>query len=133
MDKIQIHSRIWLKKGGKNYLGNGKVKLLRHIQQEGSILKASKRMHMSYRSAWDNLRQIKELSKKDLIISISGGKKGGGTILTEEGEKAIEVFEVLEALKDRLWKSFEGCENLDEVLKRAEKYHKVFDEFSKNP
>lgn len=132
MDKIQIHSRIWLKKGGKNYLGNGRVKLLKHIQQEGSILKASKAMRMSYRSAWDNMQQIRELSKKELIVSVSGGKKGGGTILTEEGEKAIEVFETLESLKEQLWKSFEGCKNLDEILKRAEKYQKIFDEFSKS-
>lgn len=132
MDKIQIQSRIWLKKGGKNYLGNGRIKLLKHIQQEGSILKASKKMHMSYRSAWDNMRQIKALSKQDLIISASGGKKGGGTILTEEGKKAIRAFEALEALKDQMWKSFEGCENLDEVLERAEKYQQVFDEFLKN-
>lgn len=132
MDKIQIQSRIWLKKGGKNYLGNGRIKLLKHIQQEGSILKASKKMRMSYRSAWDDMRQIRELSQEDLIVSISGGKKGGGTILTEEGEKAIRAFEALEALKNRLWKSFEECNNLDEVLKKAEKYQQILDEFSKN-
>lgn len=132
MDKIQIQSRIWLQKGGKNYLGRGRIRLLKHIQEEGSILKASKKMRMSYSSAWNDVHQMQKLSQKDLIISASGGKKGGGTILTQEGEKAIKAFEVLEMLKTRFWKGFEECESLDEVLKRAEKYQQILDEFLKD-
>lgn len=132
MDKMQIQSRIWLQKKGKNYLGNGRIELLKHIKQEGSILKASKKMKMSYRSAWDDVQQMQELSHNNILQSISGGKKGGGTILTEEGEKAIEVFEALEALKNRLWKSFEDCKNLDEILKKTKKYQQVLDGFLKN-
>lgn len=118
MDKIQILSRIWLTKGGKNYLGNGRIELLKHIQKEGSLLKASKKMFMSYKAAWDNLHQIKDLGGEELVISSSGGRGGGGTKLTPEGERAIEVFERLENLKEQFWGSFDQCETLDEVLEQ---------------
>lgn len=135
MDKIQIHSRIWLKKGGKNYLGNGRVELLKHIKKEGSLLKASKKMYMSYKAAWDNLQQIKELGGEELVISSNGGKGGGGSKLTDEGEKAIVVFERLEGLKEKFWESFGDCKNLDEILAQIELWeihleqcsHKILD------
>lgn len=120
MDKIQIHSRIWLKKGGKNYLGNGRIELLKYIQSEGSLLGASKKMYMSYKAAWDNLHQIKELGGEELVVSSSGGKGGGGSKLTSEGEKAIEVFERLEKLKEAFWRRLDGCQTLDEILERIQ-------------
>lgn len=118
MDKIKIDSRIWIKKGRKNYLGKGRIELLRQIQNEGSILKASKKMYMSYKAAWDNLHQIKAIGEQDLIVSNNGGRGGGGTYLTPEGKRAIEVFDRLERLKVAFWERFDSCQSLGDVLEK---------------
>ena len=128
MDRIEISSRIWLRKGGKNYLGRGRIELLKHIRNEGSILKASKKMHMSYKAAWDDIHQINEIAGEELVLSSNGGKGGGGTRLTQEGEKAIEVFERLEGLKERFLSEFDQCQSLEELLEGIKKWEKRFDD-----
>lgn len=128
MDKVGISSRIWLRKGGKNYLGKGRIELLKHIQKEGSILKASKKMYMSYKAAWDDIHQINEIAGKELVLSSNGGKGGGGTRLTQEGEKAIRVFERLEGLQDRFLEKLDACQDLDDLLARIAKWEEKFDE-----
>ena len=117
---MRVQSRIWIQKEGKSYLGQGRIELLKHIQEEGSISKASKKMHMSYKAAWDNLNQINELSGVPLVESSNGGVGGGGSSLTLEGRRAIEVFERLDEVREEFFALFEGCENLEELGERLE-------------
>lgn len=127
---MKIQSRIWIQKDGKSYLGQGRIELLKYIQSEGSILKAAKKMHMSYKAAWDNLNQIKDLSGMPLIESSNGGVGGGGTTLTLEGRRAIEVFEKLEGVREEFFSLFDGCEDLqslDEQLERMKTFIQGFD------
>lgn len=118
VDTLKVYSRIWIKKGGENYLGYGRVELLRLIKEYGSISKASKMMRMSYKAAWDDINQIKGLDGKPLIESINGGKGGGGSVLTKEGERAIEVFDELEELKNEILEVFGDAKNFDELSNR---------------
>ncbi|ANV97378.1 hypothetical protein BBW65_00435 [Helicobacter enhydrae] len=113
MADFKVCSRVWIKKDGVNYLGKGRVELLRQIHKEGSILKGAKKMYMSYKAAWDNLNHIKDLGGVPLVSSNSGGRGGGGTSLTSEGERAIEVFTKLEALKEEFFAQFDECKDLD--------------------
>lgn len=118
---MKIQSRIWIQKEGKSYLGHGRIELLKLIQSEGSISKAAKKMHMSYKAAWDDLNQINELSKNPLIESCNGGAGGGGTSLTPQGERAIEVFEKLESIKEEFFAILEGCEDIEDLDMRLQK------------
>lgn len=126
-DTLKVYSRIWIKKGGENSLGYGRVELLRLIKEYGSISKASKMMRMSYKAAWDDLNQIKELEGKPLIESNNGGKGGGGSVLTKEGERAIEVFDELEELKSEILGVFGDAKNLDELSSRIKLLRKELD------
>lgn len=118
---MKIQSRIWIQKEGKSYLGSGRIELLKLIESEGSISKAAKKMHMSYKAAWDNLNQINELSKIPLIESSNGGVGGGGTSLTLEGKKAIEVFQKLEEIKEDFFALLGGCEDIEELDLKLER------------
>lgn len=129
---MRIQSRIWIQKDGKSYLGQGRIELLKHIQKEGSISKAAKKMHMSYKAAWDNLNQINELSGVPLIESSNGGVGGGGTSLRLEGERAIEVFEKLEWVREEFFSLLDGCENLEDLDKRLEEIAIFLKGFCKN-
>lgn len=74
------------------FLGNGRVHLLQAIKESGSITAASKSMHMSYKKAWEQIDHMNEVSDKPLVQTSSGGKGGGGALLTTEGENVVIEF-----------------------------------------
>lgn len=95
-EKAEIMGRFWLCKGGKNFLGRGRVDLLERIGECGSIAKAARAVGMSYKAAWDAVDIMNRLSPEPLVVRISGGKDGGGTQLTEAGKRIIGMFRLME-------------------------------------
>jgi len=113
MMKKKIEGRFWIKKGNKNFLGAGRVELLKNIDKFGSISKAARAMKMSYKAAWDAVDIMNNLSQKPILEKSSGGKGGGGSRLTEYGKKLIKDFEELE----KNYKLFlENLENFDKKI-----------------
>ena len=99
---MEIQGRIWIKKKGKNFLGYGKVELLERIAKSGSISKAAKEMRMSYKAAWDCVDAMNKLSKEPLVLTIKGGKNGGGAKITQKGREMIEVFHQMREFHEQL-------------------------------
>ena len=91
----KIKSRIWIEGKNGTFLAEGRVSLLKQIIEFGSISSAAKSMKMSYKKAWESIDGMNKEAKKPLVIRVSGGKGGGGTKVTEEGLKAIKLFEKL--------------------------------------
>lgn len=77
-------------------LGCGKIELLEHIRETGSISAAGRRMDMSYRRAWLLVDAINTMFTKPAVASQRGGKQGGGAQLTEFGEELIHQFRAME-------------------------------------
>ena len=71
--------------------------MLKAIEELGSINKAASSMNMSYQKAWKMVQAMNNASGKDFVLRTSGGKGGGGTILTDEGKKAISLYDKLNA------------------------------------
>lgn len=83
------------------------ARLLRFIKELGSISKAAKTLGISYRNAWGRIKRLeKELGIK-LVETKVGGKEGGRSYLTKEGEKLLSryrrarkfLFNVIEELE----------------------------------
>lgn len=70
--------------------------LLEKIGELGSVAKAAKAVGVSYKTAWETVNKINKLAEKPLVVRISGGKGGGGSTLTAEGEKIINQFKTIE-------------------------------------
>ena len=77
-------------------LGPGKVDLLESIGKEGSISQAARERHLSYRRAWNMVDTMNQCFKEPLVVSITGGKGGGGAQLTATGEKIIQLYRKME-------------------------------------
>lgn len=92
-----VKFKLWVEGKEDVFLGNGRVKLLEAIKAEGSITAAAKSMNMSYKKAWEQINSMNELSSKPVVLRNSGGKGGGGTELTQHGEKLIEQFRAINA------------------------------------
>lgn len=124
---MEIYGRFWVKESGKNYLGLGRVDLLRGIAQTGSISQSAKAMKMSYKSAWDNIDAINNLSELPLVERFIGGRGGSGTTLTKEGKMAIEAFDELMSAKEAFCKYFSNTDNLAELKSRAIKLRELIE------
>jgi molybdate transport system regulatory protein len=92
LSKYNINCRIWLIGENGTFLGMGRVKLMQEIEKTGSISKAAKKLGMSYRKAWESIDAINKEAEKPLVIKTSGGKGGGGAVLTEDGKKTIKNY-----------------------------------------
>jgi molybdate transport system regulatory protein len=77
-------------------LGPGKVDLLESIGREGSISQAARERHLSYRRAWNMVDTMNQCFKEPLVVSITGGKGGGGAQLTDVGERIIQLYRKME-------------------------------------
>lgn len=93
MSDLTIRNRLWLLKDGRSYLGEGRVELLKAIIKEGSISAAARGMEMSYKKAWEAIDAMNSLSDEPLVTRTTGGSGGGGTIVTDAGKAAIELYE----------------------------------------
>ena len=98
--KSRCRSRFRILSGDLIALGPGKVDLLESIGREGSISKAARESHLSYRRAWDMVNTMNQCFKKPLVASITGGKGGGGAKLTPAGEKVIQLYRKMEKKAD---------------------------------
>lgn len=72
-----------------------RIELLRQIDKTGSILQAAKNVP-SYKAAWDALDMMNNISPKPVIEKTAGGKRGGGSTLTEYGNNLIKIYDALE-------------------------------------
>lgn len=100
MKNLRINGRIWLEAGttdnAERFMGIGRLELLGHIQRTGSINQAAKAMHMSYKRAWELVHSMNTLASQPMVVMQTGGEKGGGAIVTAEGEKYIAYYQSLQ-------------------------------------
>jgi molybdate transport system regulatory protein len=90
---FKIKSRIWIEQDGEEFLGEGKIQLLKAIEETGSLSKAAKSIPISYKKAWHLIDAVNKSSKKPVTINSVGGKGGGGCELTPYGKSIIVVFD----------------------------------------
>lgn len=93
---LELSGKIWIDKNNKHFLGSGRIKLLENIERFGSISKAAKEMNISYKTAWDYINEMNNLSDEPLIITSIGGKLGGGAKLTDKGKELVIFFRNME-------------------------------------
>ncbi len=77
-------------------LGPGKVMLLERIAREGSISAAGRSMKMSYKRAWELVSEINGSFAEPLVAAKTGGKSGGGAVLTPRGQELIRHYRAIE-------------------------------------
>lgn len=78
-------------------LGPGKILLLEEIAAQGSISAAGRAIGMSYKRAWDLVDELNGIFGAAVVESKSGGRKGGGALLTPLGEDIVRRYRALEA------------------------------------
>ena len=101
---FRINGSLWLEGDGTRFFGPGPVELLQCIEETGSINQAAKVMSMSYKKAWEIVNRLNEIVGSPLVITATGGEKGGGSSLSEEAKQLIEYYQ---SLRERFRKFME--------------------------
>src|ERR1700753_504740 len=73
-------------------IGPGKILLLENINSCGSISAAGRAMNMSYKRAWDLVDEINRICRRAAVERQTGGKNGGGAILTPFGLSLVARY-----------------------------------------
>ena len=95
MSGIRISVRIDLASGKR--IGPGKIALLEAIRSTGSISAAARSLGMSYRRAWLLVEEINHALRRPAVTAETGGRRGGGAIITPVGERVVGLYRGIEA------------------------------------
>ena len=77
-------------------IGPGKIQLLENIHTCGSISAAGRAMEMSYKRAWDLVDEINRICRQAAVERQTGGKNGGGAVLTPFGISLVKRYRKIE-------------------------------------
>lgn len=83
----------FLNDAGEKFFGEGPARLLHGIVQTGSLRAAAMSMDMAYTKALKLMKQAENSLGFPLITRTTGGKAGGGSILTPEGRHWLMQYE----------------------------------------
>jgi molybdate transport system regulatory protein len=120
---MKIDGRFWFTKEGKNFLGSGRIELLERIDKTGSIHAAAKEMKMSYKAAWERINGMNDIADQPIITRTTGGRGGGGTVLTPYARELIATYHRFNELHrqfiDRFAEAGSDPERLARILSRT--------------
>ena len=77
----------------QKFFGEGPCRLLRGVAETGSLRASSMRMGMAYTKALKLIKNAENALGYPLTMRTSGGRDGGGSRLTPEGEEWLRKYE----------------------------------------
>lgn len=119
---LSAGGQMWLGQGGENVLNESRMNLLEQIARTGSITQAGKAVGISYRTAWLTVDHLNGIADVPLVERTTGGKSGGGTRLTPEGEGLLRMYRTLmEEHAIYMRRLREGIRDFDRFLRLTRK------------
>lgn len=92
---MSISSNLTLELLNQPFLLEKRIELLMAIKKTGSINKAAKEVPMSYKTAWETVEAMNNLSNTPIVLRETGGAGGRGTTLTKYGENLLTTYFLL--------------------------------------
>lgn len=83
----------FLDDNGTKFFGEGPARLLHAVEEKGSLRAAAISMNMAYTKAFKLMKQAESVLEYPLITRTTGGKDGGGSVLTPEGKEWLTRYE----------------------------------------
>lgn len=109
MSDTPLHPAVTLRLyTDRKCFGPGIAMLLRRVQTFHSLRAAAMDMNMAYSKAWTILKEAERGMEVKLLHSTTGGRGGGGAVLTEDGERLLAAYNACEKeLKEEGQRLFE--------------------------
>jgi molybdate transport system regulatory protein len=91
--RLNLRVKLWIEcDTGDSIFGEGQMRILETIREQGSINAAAKALGMGYRSMWGRLRKMEKRLGKPLLERHKGGAEGGHSDLTPAAVEMIDRF-----------------------------------------
>jgi molybdate transport repressor ModE-like protein len=91
---VKPKARLYLSDADREgAFGDGRFRLLKMVDKEGSLRRAADRLGRGYRKAWGDIRSAERALGRKLVVTKRGGPAGGTTELTEFGRDFLDGWE----------------------------------------
>jgi molybdate transport system regulatory protein len=121
-DGLKIAGSLLLGVSEDSMLSDKRIALLEKIATNGSISQAAKSVGLSYKGAWDAVDAMNNMFDEPLVLSIAGGKGGGGTQLSATGIRLVDAYHALCKEQKRFLEAasagIEDFENIYKMIRR---------------
>lgn len=92
MVELKLRSSHWIVDENDNIIiGEGRMEILEHVENTGSINQAAKMMKMSYKAVWSKIK----FTEKHLNTKIVHTDRKTGSRLTKEGKDLLKKYRLL--------------------------------------
>ena len=94
MAELKLRSSQWIVDKNNNIIiGEGRARILEHIDQTGSMNQAAKLMKMSYKAVWSKIKA----TEKHMNVCIVHTDRKEGSRLSQEGKELLDKYKRLKA------------------------------------
>ena len=97
---MDLKALLTISVADKVFANPKRIRLLQQIQACGSISQGAKFAGMSYKTAWDSVKDMNTRLPEPVVHSEKGGKGGGGAKLTVFGERLLQMYALTEQMQD---------------------------------
>ena len=120
MDR-ELHLKLTIRlytDDNRRCFGPGIATLLERVREHSSLRAAASSMEMAYSKAWRIIRTAEEVFGCKMLDSTTGGRHGGGAVLTPEAERLLTAYRAYQAdveryARENFQKSFGFYRTLD--------------------
>ncbi|WP_237387528.1 molybdenum-dependent transcriptional regulator [Xenorhabdus sp. Sc-CR9] len=114
---MQAEILLTLKLQQRLFADPRRIELLKQIKITGSISQGAKQAGISYKSAWDAINEMNQLADETLVERATGGKGGGGALLTHHGERLLQLYDFIEKVQQKAFDALkEDSLSLDSLI-----------------
>lgn len=97
---MDLQALLTISVADKVFANPKRIALLQQISVCGSISQAAKLAGMSYKTAWDAVKDMNSRLPETVVSSEKGGKGGGGATLTTFGERLLQMYALTDQMQD---------------------------------
>lgn len=97
---MDLHALLTLSQNNKTFANPRRIALLEQIEIAGSISQGAKQSGMSYKAAWDAVKEMNQMLSQEVVSCEKGGKGGGGATLTPFGQRLLQVYSMTTQVQD---------------------------------
>jgi molybdate transport repressor ModE-like protein len=102
--RLEPSSAVSLNIGSRRIVGELEARMLRTIDQTGSLSLAARTLDLSYPFLWNTISRIERAVNQKIVATERGGQKGGRAELTSQGKDLLQAYSELDFRVNRFLK-----------------------------
>jgi molybdate transport repressor ModE-like protein len=95
--RLEPSYAVFLSIGSRNIIGELEARMLRSIDQTGSLSLAARTLDLSYPFVWNTISRIERAVNQKIVARERGGQKGGRAELTNQGRDLLRAYSELDS------------------------------------